>query len=206
MSTPQPEASTKYSRARGSLRGLFARPPGPAAGSPDLVSPALLMATVAGSVILLVAEFTPLLTVETAAHGGPVQTVGTGPHHGWAMIPIALLALVLAGAFRRARARLMLAAIAALGLVALLLALIGDLPDAEASSQLLRVAGGFVLANASPSTGLYLETLGAILLLIAGGAGLLLLPGEPDRARAGGPRPPRAKRPRPSRRGTRFSR
>ena len=61
-----------------------------------------------------------------------------------------------------------------LGVAALLLALVGDLPDAQASGTIGNAASGFRGADAKPSAGLYLETLGAIVLLITGGSGLLL--------------------------------
>jgi hypothetical protein len=197
VNTPQPEADTEYSRAQGPSRKggkgfagrLLGRAAGPGrglTGGPrpdrlDLLSRALLLAAVTGAVILLLAEFTPLLHVQPATGSGPVLSVGTGSHDGWALIPIAALGVILAATFGRTRAPWALPAVGVLGVVALLLALIGDLPDAEASSQLLPVQGGYVLANAAPSTGLYLETLGAILLLLAGGGGLLLVLGGPRR-------------------------
>ena len=67
-----------------------------------------------------------------------------------------------------------LVALAGVGIAALLIALIGDLPDAQASGTIGTVQAGFKSATDKPSAGLYLETLGAIMLLIAGGCGLLL--------------------------------
>ncbi len=49
----------------------------------------------------------------------------------------------------------------------------GDLPDATQTGNLERT---FEDAKASPLTGLYLETLGAILLLLGAGLGLLIAP------------------------------
>ena len=78
-----------------------------------------------------------------------------------------------------------------LGLVSLLIALLGDLPDAQATGLVGSLATGLKIASASPSTGLYLETLGAVLLLITAAAGLLLqtprklrAPGRRTRTRA----------------------
>ena len=50
-----------------------------------------------------------------------------------------------------------------------------DLPDAQ-SNGIERVQGTYVTAAASPRAGLYLETAGAVLLLISSAAGLLLVP------------------------------
>jgi hypothetical protein len=71
-----------------------------------------------------------------------------------------------------------------LGVVALLIALLGDLPDAQASGLVGSAATRFTTASSTPSAGLYLETLGAVVLVISAGAGLLLLPGPARRIRA----------------------
>ena len=78
-----------------------------------------------------------------------------------------------------------------LGLVSLLIALLGDLPDAQATGLVGSLATGLKIASASPGTGLYLETLGAVVLLITAAAGLLLqtprklrAPGRGTRTRA----------------------
>jgi hypothetical protein len=57
-----------------------------------------------------------------------------------------------------------------------LLTVLGDLPDAHAGG-LLRTSAGLVDASSSPSTGFYLETLGAVVLMLTAAAGLLLTPG-----------------------------
>ena len=59
----------------------------------------------------------------------------------------------------------------ALGAVALVIALAIDLPDATATHT---VALTFTDAHATPQVGFYLETLGAVLLLVAGVGGILL--------------------------------
>ena len=59
------------------------------------------------------------------------------------------------------------------GIVAIVIALVADLPDAHATG-LLRGAGGYSIAKDIPKAGLYLETLGAALLVVTSGAGLLI--------------------------------
>jgi hypothetical protein len=131
-----------------------------------------------GSVLLLVAEFTPLLKVHTTATRAAVATVQTGSHHAYAMIPIALLTAVFSLVIWRTRNRLSLLATGVLALVALLIALLRDLPSAQATG----ITHGLVLAKSTPSVGLYMETLGAVVLLIAAVAGLLFLaPPQPRR-------------------------
>jgi hypothetical protein len=130
--------------------------------------------TLLGALLLVVAEFTTLLTVHTPAMSAPVKSVGTGSHDSYALIPIALLAVVLAWGAVATGNRWALVALVALGIAALLIALIGDLPDAQASGKTIHTAAGFRNASDKPSAGLYLETLGAIVLVVAGGCGLLL--------------------------------
>jgi hypothetical protein len=104
------------------------------------------------------------------------------------MIPIALLALVLTYSVWLTGSRAALLALGVLAVITLLIALIRDLPDAQATGLLVSRGAsgtGTSLANAtsSPAIGLYLETLGGVLLLIAVGLGLLALapPAKPTR-------------------------
>jgi hypothetical protein len=138
-----------------------------------------------GALLLVVAEFTTLFTVRTAVSATPVKSVSTGSHNTYAMIPIALMAVALAWGAILTGSRWALVAIAGLGVVALLIALIGDLPDAQATGTVGSLVAGFHQATDKPSAGMYLETLGAIVLLIAGGCGLLL--GAPGLRGAGAP-------------------
>ena len=91
----------------------------------------------------------------------------------------ALLELLLAGFFAlvfwRLGSRPALLAVGALGVISLLIALFGDLPDAHASGLVGTATTHYEQASASPSAGLYLETLGAVLLMITCGCGFLLL-------------------------------
>jgi hypothetical protein len=171
MSASRPEADIEYSR------GLRASDTSSGA-SRTLVTGAptgVVLGVLAGAVLLLVAEFAPLLRVHSGAyHAGVVATIGTGSHHSYALIPVALLAVALASAARATGNRLALVSVALLGLVALGIALLGDLPDAHAAGLIRRPGGNYVNASSSAAAGLYLETLGAVVLLLAGGAGLLL--------------------------------
>ncbi|HEY3728020.1 MAG TPA: hypothetical protein VGL51_12650 [Solirubrobacteraceae bacterium] len=147
---------------------------------------ALLIGGLAGAALLLVAEFTPLLKVHSSAGNHVIKTVATGAHHSYALVPVALLAAGLAYGVWETRSRLALLATGLLGLLALLIALLGDLPDAQATGLVGSATTRFAAASSSPSIGLYLETLGAIVLLITAASGLLLL--EPPPARRKPPR------------------
>jgi hypothetical protein len=174
MNATPPEARAEYSRGQSGSEGASA------ISSPTPI--AVLLGGLVGALLLLIAEFTTLYEVRTAASPGPIKTVGAGSHHAYALVPIALLAIVLVYGVWRQHSRPALLAIGVLGVIALLIALLGDLPDAHASG-LIGNASRYINASSSPKTGLYLETLGAGILILCSGIGLLL----------GGPAP--AKRP-----------
>jgi hypothetical protein len=148
----------------------------------------VLVGATLGALLLTVAELTTLFTISVASSHVAYQSVGTGTHDSYALVPVALLALLLAAAVWHRGTRLALTAIAVLGVLVLALALARDLPDAQANG-ILRIGGNLAFGKASPSAGLYIETLGAVVLLITGGCGLML---------AGAPRP---RRPAPRRLG-----
>lgn len=140
-----------------------------------------MAATLLGALLLVVSEFTTLFTVHVVGVSSPIKSVTTGSHDSYALIPIAALAVLLAWVAVTTGNRWALVALLGVGVAALLIALVGDLPDAQASGTVGSVQAGFKNATDKPSAGLYLETLGAIVLMIAGGCGLLL--GAPGTAR-----------------------
>ena len=177
MNATPPEANTEYSRAAvvsgGVSRAREDAPDGPSAGGSRVFSAGILAGGLVGALLLIAAEFTTLFKVHLAASTTIVKTVSTGSHHSYAMAVIAVCAAALAiGAWRTA-SRPALLAIGILGVAALVIALVVDLPDATASGLVLSSSH---LANASstPSTGFYLETLGAVVLMFTCMWGLLL--------------------------------
>jgi|SRR5579871_6177849 len=164
MSTP-PEARTEYSRARAAFPARTGRLQGRLPSASALLAGTAL----AGALVLLAAEFTPLYSLHVVTSGRPAGTVSTGSHNSYALVPLALLAALLAAGAWRRPARALHAALAGLGAVTLAIALLGDLPDASAHG----LTSHFVLAATTPRTGLYLETLGAVVLIATGVAGLL---------------------------------
>ncbi|MGH2883718.1 MAG: hypothetical protein ACRDPA_13640 [Solirubrobacteraceae bacterium] len=139
---------------------------------------AVLSGALVAAALLLVAEFLPLFQVRTSARNSALTTVQSGSHHAYALVPIALLVAGLALAWWRSPTRLAVLAMAVLGTAALVIALGRDLPDAQ-SNGIERSGGTYVTAAASPRTGLYLETAGAIVLLITSAGGLILPPPTP---------------------------
>jgi hypothetical protein len=178
MSAP-PEANTEYSRGSEASQPVLAPSDDRLAAGGNAVLGAALTAAV-GALLILISQFTALYHVHVATSSAPIKTVGTGANHAWAPLPIALLAAGLAFAVYQKASRAALVALVVLGVVTLLIALLGDLPDAHATGIVGSGASQYAEGTSTPSAGLYMETLGAILLLISGGIGLLLL-GAPRR-------------------------
>jgi hypothetical protein len=168
-----PEAKPKYSRDTGDSRRSSRRRRAPRRELPAAVRFAVLAGGFLAAGLLIASEFAHLYSVHTSTTRAALQTVTVHAHNAFAMIPIALLAALLTWGATRDGSPPALLAIGLLGVIALLIALVGDLPDAQASGIVLR-AGHYEAASSSPSLGLYLETLGAVLLMITAGAGLLL--------------------------------
>lgn len=168
-----PEAKPKYSRDTGDSRRSDRRRRAPRRQLPAAVRFAVLGGGFLAAGLLIAAEFAQLYSVHTSSSRAALQTVTVHAHNAFAMVPIALLAVALTWGATRDGSPPALLAIGLLGVIALLIALVGDLPDAQASGIVLR-GGNYEAASSSPSLGLYLETLGAVLLMITAGAGLLL--------------------------------
>lgn len=182
MNATPPEANYEYSR--GSRDVGTDSLPGAAGSRPrSAVTAGVLCGGLLGALLLLVAEFTTLYSVRTASTSVVVKSVGTGSNHAYAMIPIALLATLLAFAVWRAGSRPALLAIGILGVLALLISLLGDLPDAHASGLVGSSTTHYISASSHPSAGFYMETLGAMVLLITCVSGFLMLGAPPRRAR-----------------------
>jgi len=163
MSAAQDEATRQYSRGP--------RLPNRPAGVPLAARLALTAATLIGIALLVVSTFTPIIRIKVVT---VIQESFSGyERHSVALILIALLAAaMLAGALRGARPAM--GALAVCGLVVLFIALLGDLPDAGDTGQ---IGDRYEDAEALTGIGYYLETLGGVLLLAAGG-GFLILAGR----------------------------
>ena len=202
MNATPPEAKTEYSRGtqrsgsgfdgspdrestgetRSSKR-TGGRGSDPSPRPPAIIRGAILVGGLLGGLLLLVAEFTTLFEIRTSAGATPIKSVGTGSHHTYALVPIAVLAVVLTIAVYTAVSRPALLSIGILAVITLLIALLGDLPDAHASGLVGGGAQHYVAASSTPSAGLYMETLGGVVLLITSVCGFLLLGSPPGTAR-----------------------
>ena len=143
-----------------------------AGGADHSLRTALAIGAVLGAVVLVVAEFSTLYDVVIGSLETPRRSVGVGENHAYALLVVALVSVPMAlGAARGARPPAF--ALVALGAVALFIALAVDLPETRQSGRLAESVA-FEDAQAQVATGFYLETLGAVVLLFAGGALLLL--------------------------------
>jgi hypothetical protein len=154
-----------------------------------LLGTALAGAAFAGAILLIAADLSTLIEIKVLTVSK--DSISGGSHHSYALLVLGLFALPMAYGATRGGSRPAMAALAAIGLGALVIMLAVDLPDIHRTGV---IGQRFTDASASPKTGFYLETLGAFLLLIAGSAGLFL--SSPGR------RPTRPRRERPPRRDT----
>lgn len=185
MSATPPEGVSEYSTGSGASRPLLGRRlqgnnrrrGGRAEPASGPLRAAILAGSLLGALLLLVAEFTTLFEVHVQTSSAPIKTVVTGSHHAYALVPIAVVVALLAVAVWRDSSRPALLAIGLLGVVALLIALLGDLPDAHATGLIGSSTTHYVDASSTPSAGLYLETLGGAVLLLTCGLGFIALGG-----------------------------
>lgn len=183
MIASRTEADAKYSRGRAALRRALGRLDGRSERNWRVSPQAVQAVALIGSAALVVAEFEPLYRVRTDVGHQIVRSVSAGSHHSYALLPLAVLAALLAGAVGRARWPVAAAlALALLGLAALGITLLGDLPDVHRAGVLGTSATGLQDARTVAGAALYLETLGAIALLAAGAAGLVFGPAFKRRA------------------------
>ena len=140
---------------------------------PPIARAAALLLAAAGCVLLVVAEFSTLyeirvITVVKESTDGREQ-------HGTALLVIAVAAAFMAYGGILGGARPAQFGLLALAIAALLVVLLIDYPDVNDEGF---IGEAFERAKATPKTGFYLESLGAVLLLLSAVATLLLTPGR----------------------------
>jgi hypothetical protein len=148
----------------------------------SMAAPALLFAVTAfGAVLLAVSQFLPLFHTHVAGVRGAVASGSVGASHGYALLPMAALALVLGFGVWRAHSRPALLAIGVLGLAGVVITLAHDLSAAHARGLRL-VSGHYAQAANQAGVGFYAETLGAMILLLSCICGFILI-GAPSAPR-----------------------
>ena len=134
------------------------------------LSGGLLALSVIGALLLIVSDFQTLYQVKVLT---VVEKRVVGhDQHSYALLLIGLAALAMsAGVAIAGRARPAMAAVALLGVVALLIALIGDLPDVNSTGV---IGQNYSDASVSAKIGFWMETVGAVALIFSGASMLLL--------------------------------
>jgi hypothetical protein len=151
----------------------------------------LLSAGLAGAVVLAVSQFLNLYGTHIRSRHLLVATATAGSEHAYALLPVAIVAALLAYGVWRVGSRPALLGLGLLGLAALLITLLRDLPSAHRQG-LWSLGGHYVLAINRPEIGLYAETAGALLLLLTFVCGFVLL-GSPQAQAGRATTPARAK-------------
>jgi hypothetical protein len=121
---------------------------------------------VVGAALLVVSELVPVAHVKATTVVLPGSSRTGFDQNSGAILVLGLVALPMLYGAARAASRPAMVAVGALGLMALLIALIGDLPDVTKAGTIFTQR--YEDAKAEPQIGFYLETLGAVLLLLSG--------------------------------------
>jgi len=142
----------------------------------------LLALGLAAVALLIAADLSTLVQIKVVT---VVKERLSGHHqHGWAVALLGIASIPLIIGAVRGRARPAQLALIALGVAVLIIALAKDLPDTRSTGV---IGQRYDEASAAPGPGFYLETAGAVLLILTGVGALVLLPG---RSASSGPRSP----------------
>ena len=159
MSAQAPEATDDYSTRSRASRG-------PERGSPA-VRLALAGLALLAALMLVVSTFLPLYEITNGQQ--QLREISGLDHHSIAMLLLGVAAALMAlGALRGARPAML--ALAAIGIVVLVVAFTVDLPAALEEGVLAVTYEG---AEARPAIGFFVETFAGALLLVSGGLQLM---------------------------------
>jgi len=154
----------------------------------------LVLACAAAAAMLGASQFTDIFHL-TPPGGEALQAISAKDQHSYATLVLAIFALVLLVVTLVARdeqlRQVAAMAIAVCGLIALLIFLIGDLPDVNKIGTLDDPRQSFIDAEAKPVAGFWLELIGSLVLTVCGAALATMRPGtarSPDHERRRKPR------------------
>jgi hypothetical protein len=125
-------------------------------------------------------QFTDLFHL-TPPGGEALKAIDAADQHGYATLVLAIFALILIVVTVATRgqplAQIAAVAVAVCGVVALLIFLIGDLPDVNKIGTLDDPRQSFIDAEATPVAGFWLELVGSLVLTACGAALATMSPG-----------------------------
>jgi hypothetical protein len=140
----------------------------------------LVFACAAAAAMLGASQFTDIFHL-TPPGGEALQAISSKDQHGYATIVLAAFALILllvsVGARDEQLKQVAAMAVAICGLIALLIFLIGDLPDVNKVGTLDDPRQSFIDAEAKPVAGFWLELVGSLVLTVCGAALATMRPG-----------------------------
>ena len=140
----------------------------------------LVFACAAAAAMLGASQFTDIFHL-TPPGGEALQAISSKDQHGYATLVLAIFALALLVVSLTARdeqlRQVAAMAVAICGLIALLIFLIGDLPDVNKVGTLDDPRQSFIDAEAKPVAGFWLELVGALVLTVCGAALATMRPG-----------------------------
>lgn len=141
----------------------------------------LVLACAAAAAMLAASQFTDIFHL-TPPGGEALQAISAKHQHSYATLTLAVFALLLLVVAMAARGdqlgQVAAVAVAVCGLVALLIFLIGDLPDVNKIGTLDDPRQSFIDAQAKPAAGFWLELIGALVLTVCGAALATMRPGS----------------------------
>jgi amino acid transporter len=142
----------------------------------------LLVLACAGAAAMLAASQFMSIFELTPPGGEALSEIDAADQHGYATLVLAAFALVLIAVSIATRglpiSEMAAMAVAVCGVVALLIFLIGDLPDAGNVGTLDDAGESFIDAKAEPQAGFWFELVGSLVLAVCGAALATARPGQ----------------------------
>ena len=140
----------------------------------------LVLACAGAAAMLGASQFTDIFHL-TPPGGEALEAISSKDQHGYATLVLAIFALVLILVTLVARddqlKQVAAMGVAVCGLIALLIFLIGDLPDVNKVGTLDDPRQSFIDAEAKPVAGFWLELVGSLILTVCGAALATMRPG-----------------------------
>ena len=140
----------------------------------------LVLACAGAAAMLGASQFTDIFHL-TPPGGEALEAITSKDQHGYAILVLAIFALLLVlvtlGARDEQLSQVAAMGVAVCGLIALLIFLIGDLPDVNKIGTLDDPRQSFIDAEAKPVAGFWLELIGSLVLTVCGAALATMRPG-----------------------------
>jgi hypothetical protein len=150
----------------------------------------LLVLACAGAAGMLAASQFMNIFELTPPGGEAISEIDSADQHGYATVVLAAFALILIAVGIATRGQpiseVAALAVAVCGVVALLIFLIGDLPDVNKVGTLDDARESFVDAKAEPQAGFWFELAGSLVLAVCGVALATTRPDQAETTRTGG--------------------